>query len=375
MTGHSTIPEIDYDNFSLSIHDKLINGRVPTDGALELTYRCNLKCRHCYCDRDAAGEEMALSDVLRILDEIAEAGCLWLLLTGGEPLTRPDFPEIYRYAVKKGFLVTLFTNGTLLTPEMADLINEYRPFSTEITLYGSAARTYEKVTGVAGSFERCMNGIALLRERGVPLKLKTMLMTLNRDDLAGMKELAASLGLSFKFDPIINPKLDGSKEPCGLRLSPEEIVALDLSDEGRNTEWNEFCDKHWHHSYSERLFTCGAGVTFFHIDPYARLKFCLMIKEPAYDLRAGSFMDGWMSAIPGVRSRRRTRDNRCKACDAGPICDQCAGWALLENGDMEEPVGFLCDIARLRAEAFGKTGKDKRGGRVHGKEALSEASR
>lgn len=365
--------QVSYDDFSLAIHDKLISRRIPTDGTLELTYRCNLRCGHCYCVPDISRPEMGLADARRIIDEITEAGCLWLLLTGGEPLLRPDFPEIYKYAIGKGLLVTLFTNGTLITPAIADLVKEYRPFSTEITLYGATAGTYEKVTGVAGSFERCMNGIRLLVDRGVPLKLKTVLMTLNRHELGQMKKLADSLGLPFKFDPVINPRLDGSKEPCSLRLAPEEIVELDLADQGRHREWADFCRRHWHPSYSEKLFTCGAGVTFFHISPYAELRFCLMVTEPVFDLQTGSFVEGWRDFIPKIRERRRTHDNECKVCEAGPVCDQCPGWAIVENGDMEEPVEFLCRIARLRTEAFSGMWGIKTGGDAHGKEALSKA--
>ena len=108
-----------------------------------------------------------------------DEGCRWLLLTGGEPFLRPDFLDIYTNANKKGLLLTLFTNGTLLTPRSADLLAERRPFAIEITLYGATQQTYERITGIPGSYARCRRGIDLLLERNLPLKLKTMVMTLN----------------------------------------------------------------------------------------------------------------------------------------------------------------------------------------------------
>ena len=146
---------------------------------------------------------------------MAEAGCLWLLYTGGETFLRPDFLDIYTYAKKKGFLITLFTNGTLITPEIADYLAEWRPFSIEVTIYGRTRETYERVTGVAGSYERCLRGIRLLAEQRLPLKLKTMAFSVNRHELDAMKQFAGALGAEFRFDAMLNPRIDCSQEPAG----------------------------------------------------------------------------------------------------------------------------------------------------------------
>ena len=368
-----SIPQVTYSSFSEDIHERVTEERIPTDGTIELTYRCNLKCAHCYCSHDPIKPEMKYGEICRILDEVEEAGCLWLLLTGGEPLIRPDFTDIYTYAVRKGILVTLFTNGTLITPSIADHLRDYRPFSIEITLYGATAETYEAVTGVRGSFEQCMNGIRLLLERGLPVKLKAMIMTLNKHELPMMKQYADKLGLEFRFDPAISPKLDGSKATISLRISPEEIVELDLADDKRLKEWRSFCDKFWNSSYRDELFTCGGGRNTFHINPYGELKFCEMVMDYSYDLRNKPFKTGWYDFIPSVRAMKRTRDNRCKDCDVIPICDQCPGWALLEHNDPETPVDFLCEIAHIRAEAFGMVNRVPKGGGVYdSKETVSK---
>lgn len=352
-----------------------MGSRIPIDGTIELTLRCNLRCAHCYCSRDSTPKEMDTQEICRVLNDTADAGCLWLLITGGEPLIRPDFIEIYTHAKNKGMLITLFTNGTLLTPAIADHLKKYRPFSVEITLYGATRRTYEAVTGVNGSFERCMNGIRFLLERDLPLKLKAMVTRLNKHELSGMKRYADGLGLEFRFDSVISPGLDGSRDPCELRISPEETVELDLADNKRRDGWRDFCEKFWNPAYSAELFTCGAGLNGFHIDPYGRLRICEMVRHISYDLHSGSFKEGWSEFIPRLRLQKRTRDNKCKDCDVIPMCDQCPGWGLLEHGDPEIPVDYLCRIAHLRAEAFGMIGeKLKNGGRSNGsKETVSTA--
>jgi len=119
---------------------------------------------------------------------------------------------------------------------------EWLPYIVEITLYGVTKETHEKVTGIPGSYNRCQRGIELLLERKIPLGLKTMAMTLNRNELSDIKEYAEGLGVKFRFDPILNPKLDGSKIPCNFRLSLEEVVKLDLAEEKRVNEWREFCE-------------------------------------------------------------------------------------------------------------------------------------
>lgn len=352
------IPEINYARFSDQLHKKVLAERIPINGSFELTFRCNMRCAHCYCnlpanDKDASDKELSTIEVFNILDQIAEAGCLWLLITGGEPLLRPDFFEVYSYAKKKGFIITLFTNGTLITPETADYLVQWPPFKVEITLYGVTEETHEKVTRIPGSFRRCKRGIDLLLKQKIPLGLKTMAMTLNKDELWQIKEYAEGLGLKFRFDPILNPRLDGSKITCKLRLSPEEVVELDLADEKRVKEWREFCKKFIGPSKSDNLYICGAGISTFHIDPYGKMSACDMTRFQNYDLRGGPFEEGWYQSIPEFLTLKPEGDYPCGKCELISLCGQCPGWGWLENGNPEAPVEYLCQIAHLRAKSFG----------------------
>ena len=169
--------------------------RLPLTGTIEVTRRCPLVCQHCYNnlpmgDVAARAQEMSLDEHRRLLDELSAAGCLWLLYTGGEIFARRDFLDIYTEARRRGFLITLFTNGTLISEGVADHLARFRPFAIEITLYGRTRETYERLTGVRGSFDRCLRGIHLLRERELPLALKTVAVTTNRHELAEMQAFA-----------------------------------------------------------------------------------------------------------------------------------------------------------------------------------------
>ena len=356
--GCINIPEQGYDEFSLGIFDKISNQRFPIAGSLELTFRCNLRCKHCYVAHGHQGipghKELDYPEIQRILDEVVDEGCLWFLITGGEPLMRRDFMDIYTYAKRKGLIVSLFTNGTLLTPRIADQLAEWTPFSIELTLYGYTQETYERVTGIPGSHARCMRGIELLLERGLPLKLKSMLMTLNKHDLKEMQSFADRLGVEFRFDPIINPGLELHDMPFPLRLSPREVVQIEREDPSRSSAWpKRYRDTEGLQTKSRLLYLCGAGRKAFHIDPYGKLCPCMSARLPNYDLRSGSFQQGWNNFLAEFQAQEFDESYECSRCDLRLNCAQCPAMAQLENGDPNSRVAYLCEVAHLRAQAFG----------------------
>ena len=234
------LPEIEYRDFSSFVDDKGRAVSLPIRGQIELTYKCNIHCVHCYTDchnnpKDIQ-KELPYETVLRILDEIHGAGCLWLCLTGGEIFMRKDFFEIYDHAKEKGFLVTLFTNVTMITPEIADRLAKNPPFCIETSCHGGTEEVFDAVTQVPGSFKRFVEGLRLLVERGLPVKVKTKAMTLNRGRLRDIQQLVESFGLEFRFSTDIYPDLNGSLKPCDYRLSPEEIVAFEKEGEALDKE-------------------------------------------------------------------------------------------------------------------------------------------
>lgn len=352
-----------YSDFSSALNSRSVAGRVPLLGTIEISHRCPLNCSHCYnnlpmADLATARRELSYEEHCRILDELAELGTLWLLFTGGEIFARRDFLEIYTYAKKKGFFITLFTNGTLITPKIADYLVEWRPFRIEITLYGRTKETYEKLTRVPGSYERCLRGIDLLKERGLPLSLKTVAVSVNKHEIWDIKAFAEEeLGLPFKLDSMINPRTDCSASPLGVRLSPEEIIEVDLHDPDRKREWQGFAAQFTGPTHApgeeNEVYHCGGGINSFAIDPLGKMTICVLSHREHFDVRRGSVREGWEHFLRSVRDRRTNRVTKCTACQIKAMCGMCPANGELENGDPESPVDFLCHTAHLRSYAIG----------------------
>lgn len=350
------MPETTYGSWSAALERKSAGKRMPVSGSLELTYRCNNRCVHCYCNLPAGGgperaREMTTSEICAFMDEMAEAGCLWLLMTGGEILLREDFREIYLHAKKLGFLVTLYTNGTLVSGEIADLLARWRPLCVEISLYGATEQTYEAVTQSKGSFNRCISGIERLVSRQIPLQLKSTLITLNAHELPAMQEFAASRGLFFRYDPLINFRTDGGRGPGAYRLTPEQVVQADGLFHDARKAWVEEALRRGSQQRSG-LYSCRAGVSSFHVDPYGTMGICMMVRKMSCSLRQRRFADIWADLARMASSSHFMTDSPCRTCSLASICGSCAGWAELETGDEEAPVEFLCRVARTRAETF-----------------------
>jgi molybdenum cofactor biosynthesis enzyme MoaA len=273
--------------------------RYPLACQWEITCRCNLRCVMCYTDcfnrPEKIREELTITEILRIMDELAEAGCIELALTGGEPLARSDFFDIYEHAKTGGFLVTLLTNGTLITEEIADRLASLPPHRIEISLHGITERIFEQVTQGSGSFARCMRAIGLLCDRKLPLLLKTTAMTVNRDEVLTIKRYVNGLQerghrVGYKLGEEMRLTLDGSDAPGLLALSNEELEDLNRQD----TElWTEAC-----RNQTGEAKPCTSGEQRFHIDAYGQLQLCSGNRRRGYDLRHGSFQDGFYHHLP-----------------------------------------------------------------------------
>ncbi|MBU4311570.1 MAG: radical SAM protein, partial [Candidatus Omnitrophica bacterium] len=207
-------------------------------GQIELTYRCNLNCIHCYCKgSEDKNNELTTQEWKKIINEIRKEGCIWLTFTGGDPLVRDDFLEIYSYAKEKGFIITLFTNGQAFTDEIIDYLVNSPPFSIEITLNGLSKDTHESITQTPGSFSKVVNAIGKLAEKKPKLILKTNCLKQNKYEIGKIKAFTEELigkpfenKYYFKYDPMIYPRLNGDKTPANFRLSFEEILEVKKQD-------------------------------------------------------------------------------------------------------------------------------------------------
>ena len=307
-------------------------------------------------DLAARNQELTEEEYFAILTELADMGVIWLLFTGGEIFARKDFLEIYSFANRKGFLITLFTNGILINQKIVDYLRQFPPFEIEITLYGRTRETYEKLTQLPGSYDRCMRGIGLLLEHGLPLKLKTVATSVNRHEISEMKAFAEhELGVEFKFDGMINPRIDCSAAPLAVRLTPEEVVALEL-------HWPKIAAEHKKglatslaspRVPSDTVYSCGGGVNGFALDPTGKMSICVLSHQDTYDVRAGSIREGWGQFLLKVRQRKLRKFSKCVNCQIHSACGMCPANGELENGDAESPVDFLCEVAHLRAITAG----------------------
>lgn len=324
-------------------------GGLPIAGSMELTLRCNVRCRHCYILYPGATDgELSTSEAIAILDKLADAGVLFLLLTGGEIFARSDFPDIYLHAKKRGFLLTLFTNATLIDEETADFLAEWPPRRIEVTVYGHTQETYERVTGVRGSFQRFRRGVELLLSRRLPLALKTVVMRSNRHEFEAIREWAESLGVPFRYDAIINPRLDGGTSVLSERLDPEEVVRLDGATPEHRRYYQRLLDQAMARPRSGKAFTCGAGIKTFHVDPRGQLHPCMMWRSAPFDFRKGTVFE-WNRYLERLRSTPIDVDSPCRTCRHHLACNNCAATSALENrGIPGRPVKYYCEINAAR---------------------------
>ena len=257
--------------------------RTPLAASFELTRRCSFRCVHCYLGdqksiRKHQDRELDTETVFRLLDEMVEAGTLFLLLTGGDPMLRPDFVEIYKYAVRAGLLVTVFCNGSLVSDEIVRAFVEYPPRIVEITVYGATQETFEAVTQQPGSFSACMIGIDACEGDWVRLRLKTMVLTLNVDEFPAIRQMALDMGVQFRHDCSLHAAIahddNNGRSNIGTnesrltdtlryRLAPEQAAAIDLSVEKLALELAEAAEKAWPKESTEQLYSCGAGKTAY----------------------------------------------------------------------------------------------------------------
>lgn len=159
---------------------------------------------------------------------------------------------------------------------------------------------------------------------------------------------------------MLYPRLTGSLKPCSFRLSPEQIIDLDrhFQDDGECQE-NDLKEENF--IPPDTLFRCAAGISSFHISPYGELIFCTFMRQPYFDLRKGSFREGFHTLYPKIRRAKYRTDSKCKECRIFYLCSQCPALAELENGHPEDPVGYFCELAHKRAGVKERSNRQRRG--------------
>jgi len=351
--------------------DKLKERRAVMSFDLEITARCNHNCGHCYInlpanDQEAREIELTVQEIGEIADQAVALGAIWVLISGGEPFLRPDFPDIYMTLKRKGLLVSVFTNATLLQEDHIALFKKYPPRDIEVTVYGASPETYDRVTRRPGAFAAFTHGLNRLLESSVKVRLKAMAIRSNFHELP---EIAAFCRAHtkdyFRFDPLLHLRFDRNEgrntEIMAERLTPEEIVALERADGERFTALQKNSDTlisdEFTHYGCDHPFHCGAGNGSFNVGYDGKFRLCSSLWAPQtlYDLRKGTLREAWEKLVPAIRdlrSQRREFLERCRRCSIINLCLWCPAHSYLETGEMDTVVDYFCRVAHTRAAAI-----------------------
>jgi sulfatase maturation enzyme AslB (radical SAM superfamily) len=349
----------------VSVKRSQVLPRLPLEGNIDLTYRCNNTCRHCWlwlpANSPEKEQELSFDEIRRIADEARAMGCRNWKISGGEPMLRPDFSEIFDYLTSRSASYSLNTNGTLITPAIAQLLK--RKGRKMVALYGATAEVYDAVTRHPGGFEQAMEGFQYLKEAGAEFMVQLVPMRANYHQWEAMVALAKSLSPHWRVGaPWLCLSACGSprrnEEIAAQRLDPRDVVALDppsISYEERMAELQaaeepaKMCG--WVPQADDRLLSsCVDMHRDFHIDPYGGMTFCCSIKDPTlrYDLRRGTFREAWDEFIPAVAGKVRGGPEyleNCGACENRSNCLWCPGYGYLEQRRFSAPVPYLCSVA------------------------------
>lgn len=323
----------------MTIIQKLENyakiNNIPLSSTFELTYRCNLSCKHCYVVRNNK-KELTLKEIKNILHQLKDAKIMFLLYTGGEVLLKDDFFQIIEYTQKLRFSYKFFTNGTLINKENVKKIANCFPLEIGVSIYSHLPDIHDKITQVAGSFKRTISAIQLLKREKLNVKIKCPLMKLNKKCVEGIRKLANDLGCKYQFGIDIVPKDNGDRKPLMLRCNEKEVKDIILQTSAPKIK-------------KQKDLLCGIGIQTFAISPWGDIYPCLQYKKSCGSLRRKKFYDIWNNSSLLNKMRKIKPDDlkECNTCKDVLYCTRCFGVAYLEDGDFFGKSKFSCLRARV----------------------------
>ena len=323
---------------------------VPLSVQMDVTYRCNERCVHCYLDHDDHGE-MTAAEIRGVLDQLAEAGVFFLTFSGGEVFMRQDFFDIVEYARSLMFCVKIKTNAFMIKEAEAQRLRDLDIESLQVSIYSHRPEVHDAITLLPGSLKRSVAGIRLLRSHSIKVIVANVLMAQNLADHAGVKELAKGLGCEYTIDPTITPMMDGSRSILKLGLGVPQ-----LKDVFRNADLvgnvDEFCapPPPVTDDAMDEL-PCSAGHTACYISPYGDVYPCVQFPLPSGNVRQSRFLDIWNHSeqLNEVRTIHARDLPVCSGCNHVGTCTRCPGLAYME-GNMRGPSTQDCE------KSFARTG-------------------
>jgi AdoMet-dependent heme synthase len=327
---------------------KALKLNIPLSVQLDLTYRCNERCIHCYLDHDDHGE-MTTAEIKNLLDQMADAGVFYLTISGGEILMRRDFFEILEHARARTFCIKLKTNGVLIRQKEAQRLRALGVESVQISIYSHRAEVHDAITMMPGSFRQSIEAVRLLREHGIHVVMANVLMIHNVQDYDGVQALAAELGAQFIIDPTITPMMDGDRSILSLNVDQDTLREV-FHKESLAGNVEEFCAVPQVPGEEDlNSLPCSAGHTACYVSPYGDVYPCVQFPLPCGNVRRTKFVDIWRHSpqLNEVRSIRLRDMLTCSQCIHGGTCTRCPGLAFLE-GNMRGPSYQDCEKSYAR---------------------------
>jgi AdoMet-dependent heme synthase len=332
------------------MNEKALQLGIPISVHLDLTYRCNERCVHCYLDHEDHGE-MTTAEIADVLVQLADAGVFFLTLSGGEVFLRRDFFEIVERARRLLFNVKVKTNAVMIRAKEAARLRQLGVEQVQISVYSHRPEVHDAITKLPGSLDRTVRAIRFLKSQGLKVTIANVLMRGNFGDQQGVIELAKELGVEYTLDPTITPKMDGDTSIVALRIPGSELKQIfNNSELVGNVE--EFCAPP--PAPGDDIMNgvpCSAGHTACYISPYGDVFPCVQFPLPSGNVRRKKFLDIWRdsSELNEVRSIRARDLPTCSTCAHVGTCSRCPGLAYME-GNMRGPSSADCE------KSFQKTG-------------------
>lgn len=317
---------------------------------IELTYRCNLNCVHCFAkesSEEIVTRELTTSEIISLIDDLYLNKVFKLTFTGGEVFVREDAYEIIEYASKKGFLIDIFSNGTLIDENLIKKISALHPRSFQSSIYSYKPNMHDRITGQKGSFEKTISTLNCFSKHGVPINVKSILMNDTRYDYRGLEKLARSINATFQPGISISAKNNGSLAPLKYRIKEYTVIKDILLKMNNNSPQ---CN--YDVIRTEDSSICGAGLSSLNVDPYGNVYPCNSFKYLLGNIRKQSIKVIWenSNSLKKIRGLTVGDLHSCGNCQVLNYCSFCPGMALSENNDMLKPYSEACHIAQLQAE-------------------------
>jgi len=321
---------------------------IPLAAHLDITWRCNERCVHCYLDHDGKGE-MTTDEIKDILRQLADASTFFLSISGGEPLLRRDCFEILEYARSLRFNVKLKTNAVMIGPKEAARIRKLGIEQVQISLYSHRPEVHDAITKLPGSLRRTTEAIRHLRANNVKVSVTDVLMKYNHRDVKAVKQFAEELGVNFVIDPTITPMLSGDRSIMSLGISQAELEEL-FREEKLVGEMADHCVPS--SPVGDDIldgYSCSAGHSLAYISPFADVYPCVQFPMPCGSLRKQTFQEIWYGSPAFLELRSvRVRDlHTCSHCTHTAYCSRCPGLAYME-GDFRGPSPIDCEKSYAR---------------------------